>query len=819
MLGPSSSSKKPVETNRYNLQYKRPTQHPAKKRPLFEEELTKGTKKPQSSFNLMDVMSTMKKSDPKRSDDSDARSREKAAKLKADKQRRERIEREMKTVMELEVKDKDGKQFAAVTTWTEGEEQVYKCWICAMVIPGGPVEVLGHLQTMRHNFTKKSFTEIRPEVRKPIPVRRREERNGDILPHARVRAGEPQWPRQQSMTPPAPPSDNGDGSLGDNGGLDDDHDDGGDVFDLPQPVPTSIPNPSIFSSGMAVGTNIPSDKVFVSNPWEKYDTPTAFGRSMTPPIIPRDNPSPLADIAEDQDDSPNGPPAPVPPPKPVQLPHSLTASDLEKLPSPLNLEERVARGLGHPPSRSPPKEDEAYEPGSVTPLWEPTPEEASIQLPKPKPKVKKTDGFNIDTTQSFMDKVELPKKPQGLKLKPMANLMDPKPAPKKEEPKKGLSGFLDKVINGLKKSTVNSDCAKAKLAALSHQQDTPLTEPLNDKLLEMNDMDQMVLQIVSGLDKDLTEEEKLVKAKEKLSMILKHKAEEQKEEQERQISDNEINNFMSQWCVDQKGPEDDNIMNPVVQARMDSQPAFSSALAKLRAKKQQRAGPRSQQLSLALSKLKKIHEPGANLETQQPLPPPLLTQPPPPKETPPLPQPPLYQPPPLTSKEPLPHHLPPPAVRETPLFLPPPTLNQPPPPLVARDTPPLPQPPFPPPVARDTPLLPAPSFPTPVAKDTPPSSLSSLLHQPPPPPPQAPLPVPPPVPPPPVPAPVPPPALPPLPPRESPPPMPSKRVPPPPPSQQELELSLPKMESWCKILDGKWSDRIRDLHSEIKVIL
>ena len=187
----------------------------------------------------------------------------------------------------------------------------------------------------------------------------------------------------------------------------------------------------------------------------------------------------------------------------------------------------------------------------------------------------------------------------------MSNLMSANPPdlslqkPKQGGKSSGLNSFLDKVINGLKRNAggpggsgsaqggaqpTAAETAKAKLAALSHQPPLPpmpapplppapapgepappppppppdTNQQLNEGLMQFDesDMDDVVLQIVTGLDKDLTEEEKLMKAKEKLSAILRKKAMQRygvaqaprPPPQRPQVSDHDINNFMNTWC-------------------------------------------------------------------------------------------------------------------------------------------------------------------------------------------------------------------------------------------------------------------------------
>jgi hypothetical protein len=143
----------------------------------------------------------------------------------------------------------------------------------------------------------------------------------------------------------------------------------------------------------------------------------------------------------------------------------------------------------------------------------------------------------------------------------------------------------------------------------------------------------------------LTEEERVAGAKEKLSVLLTRKAQEsiqrqallQMQQQQKRVTDHDINDFMSKYCG---GPETiaqqypmPGILSapPLPSVPPPAEPALSSALAKLRAKKAARAAgvqpppPVATQqqpppLMLALEKLRKIHEPSNPMMPQPPLP-------------------------------------------------------------------------------------------------------------------------------------------------------------------------------------------------------
>merc|ERR1719186_684449 len=175
-------------------------------------------------------------------------------------------------------------------------------------------------------------------------------------------------------------------------------------------------------------------------------------------------------------------------------------------------------------------QNEDYEPSEEVPLWEPSEEERKMQPPKVK-------GFKIDQTRSFLDS------------KIVSNEKD---TPKEKDPADRLSGshlglFLDKVISGLKTKTQSAplpplppgppvpppSLSKPPPPPSEPHPDTPEPGEVVDyphpsysntnsdiNVGEADFDDTLITSIVSGLDPDLEEEEKLLKAKEKLANIL-----------------------------------------------------------------------------------------------------------------------------------------------------------------------------------------------------------------------------------------------------------------------------------------------------------
>ncbi len=295
-------------------------------------------------------------------------------------------------------------------------------------------------------------------------------------------------------------------------------------------------------------------------------------------------------------------------------------------------------------------------------------------------------NFNIDTTKSFFDNPppppeESPPKPAamgGLKIRPLANLM----APVKQEPldnnqqaekpkKKAKTGLFDKLVAVMKKQAASGPSMQLPSMNMEDDDTPPLPpvplpplpteappplpppqpgppglppqpgppglppqppEPLDDSFLDPATLldDELVLSIVSGLDKDMAEEEKLKKAKEKLAAILQKRQMERLQKAgprsrmalppepayragprsklhnlnpalltstppppppplplpeppkpARQVTEDDISSFMNQW--QEEAPK-----------QAQPEPVYSSALAKLRAKKAARQQAKAQ---------------------------------------------------------------------------------------------------------------------------------------------------------------------------------------------------------------------------------
>lgn len=154
----------------------------------------------------------------------------------------------------------------------------------------------------------------------------------------------------------------------------------------------------------------------------------------------------------------------------------------------------------------------------------------------------------------------------------------------------------------------------------------------------------MIIGVSTGVffNQALTEEERIARAKEKLSILLTRKAHEQlaaqqllaQQAQQARLSENDLTDFMSEYCGRVQRPS--YTMAPVEGAPPlpalpppppPAEPTLSSALAKLRAKKAAKQMPLNPQmlsaepppppppqqppLMMALERLRKIHDPSA----------------------------------------------------------------------------------------------------------------------------------------------------------------------------------------------------------------
>ncbi len=301
-------------------------------------------------------------------------------------------------------------------------------------------------------------------------------------------------------------------------------------------------------------------------------------------------------------------PAPVPAPSPETKRPTLSNSELSKLPKPMSYEDRVFNHLGTL-KRKPGKEDE-NEP-----------------------------DFDIDPHKSFLDPQPSTSAPAAsparptLHVKPASFLQEPPPP--QPDVSSDFNSFLDQIIDNLAKNKKSEKPVPPPLPP-SPSTMTPPPLPPGDSTSAAPpppppvEMDGIVQQIVSEIDSNLTQEEKLSKAREKLSGYLqvgsgsgvsglkslagalrqpppppppqeqRHQLQavpkppaprERERGQQSQITDHDIDDFMNQWCDDRDSsrrgePEEDEEEGQIVEPR----PSLTSALAKLRARKDKRSG-------------------------------------------------------------------------------------------------------------------------------------------------------------------------------------------------------------------------------------
>ena len=490
-------------------------------------------------------------------------------------------------------------------------------------------------------------------------------------------------------------------------------------LELPKPVP-SLPKP-VPSSSFA-------RKPELQEPTSSYEDP--FPRITPKPTKDMDEVDlfPTGPVPINQEEAGTSGismdglsiPQPVPAPVPPFKNKTLSLSELKKLPTPMTMRDRVVQHLDNQnkgpdtsiikPTAEVPKDDDQgslrndpgtpgsdiYEPGGVTPLW--NVRKSSSKVEGKEKDASKDLGFEIDTTKSFLDSgpstskpkldVLQPEKPK-FQVKSMKALQaEPVPPPVEDNPASDFTSFLDQVIDTLKKKPKTEDNhVTASIPVVNKPTAPPLPlaptpsmpplpppppPPPESPQSEFSAVSQgadeaLVWQIVSEIDQDLAEDEKLSKAREKLASYLSRrtKAREQANHvnpslipnpamprnplmnlrpppppplpvnpamarptldprppwdnrppmasqrivnplfqqrpnfgdlgsrpppppppQEgpgrRDISDNEISNFMNQWCDDNHRGYSDH---EPTQRNQRVEPNFSSALAKLRAKK------------------------------------------------------------------------------------------------------------------------------------------------------------------------------------------------------------------------------------------
>jgi hypothetical protein len=340
------------------------------------------------------------------------------------------------------------------------------------------------------------------------------------------------------------------------------------VFSLPTPVPI-LPTP------------VPSAQT-ATNPWSVYDDNWTVQEGDShdephhePEVRPQ---SPDRSESFSLPSAVSALPQPVPPPKPPSPKPTLSASELNKLPPPMSFKDRVTNHLS--------KSDEVYEPQDG-PLWDIV----------HKPKTSKTDSFQIDTTKSFLDKDSSSKQ---LQLKPLSSLTEPK-----AKPATGFNAFLDQLINKLSKGKPGASAASEPPPPPPSESgaprpppppsEPPPPPPPDEPAWAAQVDDELMMRIMSEIDYDLSEEERARVAREKLAFYLGNRPNPthflaapppppppRPPPSEASIAESDISSFMSRWCDSGLGSTEDDRST-----FSSGEPALSSALAKLRAKKMQ----------------------------------------------------------------------------------------------------------------------------------------------------------------------------------------------------------------------------------------
>ena len=506
--------------------------------------------------------------------------------------------------------------------------------------------------------------------------------------------------------PPSPPPPEDDFQGYDSPGGDDyvavGEDGGMEVSPDPSPIPSRHPHasfpevrPTTISDGGAWETMPSLPKPVPTQVFDRYETPSRDPPPMEPPRLQVEPPrmgSPMSPAPV----PPPTMPAPVPPPSKdswlqTSRAPTLSAESLRQLPNAISMRDKVSYALekncgvteapdmadwakvreargemigGKPSGDGRISGDEGEEEDAArggggggddkTPVWNDELERRIRQHGRSKV----GGGFEIDTNTSFIDtdfaqktlvggekaEKKQPSRPppsKGLMIKSATQLnREAEDKTKEEKVKEGFNNILDDVIKRLSKN---------------QQQQTGLQEPGASKLQLPSlggfedetanlDEDDAVLQIVSELDADMAEGDKLARAREKLTKYLTMKRAKRMMQQQhvqqqpawershlphsggppgpptphlrqqrQNITDHDINSFMSEWCgggaeaeAGSGGGRDPHTTNPYFdrfpsqhqppppppthRGEASSEPAFSSALAKLRAKKAARQG-------------------------------------------------------------------------------------------------------------------------------------------------------------------------------------------------------------------------------------
>lgn len=627
----AQAKREPISTTKYNLSYNQRPGEQQKSHNRLKERVQKKTfdhigKETSNAFNVLDLVKMPESKKREKNEFGDIKAKEKSQELKSRKVFEPPVPKEsslfpfdpvVDALMRKRVRSFKGEELDAFRFWTDNGNHYFQCQICDAKVDG-VANLKMHVDGARHFRSMRGFRDITGSTSTASTLT------------AKTRAKSPlsysDLPSEPVHTPEGSP-------LGDDFASDT-WDDGPSTsyqskslgLNLPKPVPILVqPVPASSSLPNPVPMSVP-------NPQLPRPLPTtAFDPSMIPaePVPP--------------------PALPVPPPtmEAGSSTPKLSLDQLNRLPTPMSFKDRVENHLqkSSVPGPQPTGEknddnlDDVYDPGRASPLWQ-----VKKKLPQPS---KEVGEFNIDPNGSFMDgenkpielaqKVAEKPKPKGLSLKPIASLQE-----KTSQPASDFTAFLDQIINCLKKPNKKTSVPASgpplppPLPGEPPPPPPPLPaaeEGVSPPHTSFGDNDAMVNRIVSEIDHHLPEQEKFAKAREKLTKYLhrrQHAATDnlinplflqppppylpghpvhlpppqglhplapplppghafppfapQPPPRNEEISENEISNFMSQYCED--SPSTPSGPPPA------SQPSFSSALAKLRARKSQKAsGP------------------------------------------------------------------------------------------------------------------------------------------------------------------------------------------------------------------------------------
>ncbi len=701
----SNAKKGPIHTDKYNLSYgqKRGNVTSAGAVPFkrFRSDCGSPVK---DSFNVMDLVRRREDEKPRKTF-GDARARDQQQALLERARRTnlgsatEAItpetesspeDKEIESLLRRKVRDSTGKVIAAFTSWKEkvrdSEVVHFKCWICNVEVMG-KTNLMGHIGGNRHQKNCRTFgvspstqqqrpsESTGPPPRDPLVHQPDDRADGKIPERASdcFRSGssgppmKKKSPELQSSFAYGPSSPPVDDDFGEGRGFGS-FSSPGIRLNLPLPVP-SLPNPvpcirkegCIDGRGDGLGCDMElSSHSGVSHapPHSRKETQPLQSAEEAPPrnfggLTPRSSIDvPYVDpvleekILQDPSFRPSGncpsvlqslpapvpssfslpkpvpsssplemsgPPRPVPPPSPKSSKLTAFAAESSRSPAPLGMADHVPDELG------------------------------DLHKHRDSPK-----DFDIDTSMSFLDRPA--KKLLKVQLKPMK---DPKPPPETPAQDEGaaeilksdFNTFLDQIIDTLakakSKSAVQPPLPLHKPSPPPPSGDPGVQPPLPPLPPPPPPQEQVVHQIVSEIDQDLSQEEKVIKAKEKLQGYFdRHQslasalcqpppppppdknsdvddlgsscnhlestlnpppcplpedastsshAPDGMSPDDGDISEKVISDFVSEWCGESSPLSRESGARSTSEAvDNSSQPNFASALAKLRAKKAQK---------------------------------------------------------------------------------------------------------------------------------------------------------------------------------------------------------------------------------------